>query len=272
MRLVSDRRILSSIEASCIRMHHCITKISGGDAKTGEGCRFDFPKKKLNHTVPAVMQVNANQMEVRILLRRTCDRVPNFNRYFLRYLRSNHDVTVLIDAAHKMRYVSRYAAKGGKYTELLDEVIEHLNRRSMDLLPLNMKQVLSHLMLADCSHRAFISKQELAYRVMNLPVVRRSFAGVQIVGFYQRANVRMAFDENTIEYSDRTEYSAYAERCQDFSELKRGFTRSLIEQMNFNEFAATVQRTWVKNKDVQGQEIDAGTKRKFKTRDIHSGH
>lgn len=150
--------------ASVSCLHQCITRSCGGDPATGDGCRFDFPKKLVKHTVPAVMQINAHQMEARILLRRTCSRVPNLNRYLIRYLRSNHDVTVLIDGAHKMRYATKYASKTGKYMELLGEVIEHINKRSMDLLPPNMKQVLSHLILADCSHRAFISKQELAYR------------------------------------------------------------------------------------------------------------
>jgi len=87
-------------------------------------CRFDFPKKNLNHTVPAVMQVNATQMEARMLLRRTCSRVPNLNSYFLMYFRCNHDVTVLVDGAHKMRYATKYAAKRGRY-ELLNEVNEY---------------------------------------------------------------------------------------------------------------------------------------------------
>jgi len=74
-----------------------------------------------------------------------------------------------------------------------------------------MKQVLSHLLLADCSHRAFISKQELAYKVMQLPDVMKSFASVDHVGFYKRANLQVPHgDDYTIEYSDRTEYSAYA--------------------------------------------------------------
>ena len=59
---------------SCI--HQCITKCCGGNPNSGEGCRFDFPKPKLNHTVPAVMQVNANQMEARVLLRRTVSGFP----------------------------------------------------------------------------------------------------------------------------------------------------------------------------------------------------
>ena len=37
---------------SCI--HKCIQTICGGDEQTGSGCRFNFPKKNLNNTVPAV--------------------------------------------------------------------------------------------------------------------------------------------------------------------------------------------------------------------------
>jgi hypothetical protein len=269
----SNRYVEEAKVAAVSCQHHCITNSCGGDPKTGDGCRFDFPRRKLNHTVPAVLQINANQMEARVLLRRTCDRVPNLNRYLLRYLRSNHDVTVLIDAAHKMRYATKYAAKGGKYTELLDEVIEHMNKRSMDLLPPNMKQVLSHLILADCSHRAFISQQELAYKVMNLPMVRRSFPEVSIVGFYQRANLRMAVDdENTIEYSDRTQYSAYAERCRQDTRLGSGLTSSQVEAMNFNEFASTVRHRWVGEREIGSDDIEGTNKRKFRTRDVNSGH
>ena len=109
----------------------CIRDSCGGDPLTGDGCRFDFPKKQLKHKVAAVMQVNANQMEARVLLRRTCDRVANLNRYFIRYLRSNHDVSPLIDSAHKLRYATKYCAKSGRYTQLLDEMFEHLNKRRL---------------------------------------------------------------------------------------------------------------------------------------------
>jgi len=182
----------------------------GGNPTDGEGFRFEFPKRKLNHTVAAVMQVIADQMETRILLRRTCDRVANLNRYLIRYLRSNHNVSVLIDSVHKLRYASKYCAKSGKHEPraqvavrqqilvpnrentkhahklryaskycaklgkhetLSTEMIEHMQKRSTDLLPPNMKQVLTHLLLADCSHRAFIGKQELVYKVTQLPDV-----------------------------------------------------------------------------------------------------
>lgn len=190
MRQFNDAQCDSNVSiemakvASVCGIHACIPERCGGAKDTREGCRFSFPKKLLKQTVPAVMSVNARSMETRVLLRRTCDRVANLNRYLLRYLRSNHSVDVLIDSAHSCRYATKYAAKSGKYTELLDEVIENVSKRSQDLMPPNTKQVLSQLILADCSHRAFMSKQELAYKVLNLPEVRRSFTDVSVVGFY----------------------------------------------------------------------------------------
>jgi len=103
----------------------------------------------------------------------------------------------------------------------LNEMIEYLTQRSIDVLPPNMKQVLSHLILADCAHRAFMSKPELSYKVMNLPAVRRTFADVSVVGFYRRANLMESREDgSTIIYSDRTEYSAYAERCRHNSVIE----------------------------------------------------
>jgi len=60
---------------------HSITKVCGGDTKTGAGCRFSCPKHNMPCTVPAIMQVNANQMEVQMLLKQTCGRMANLNRY-----------------------------------------------------------------------------------------------------------------------------------------------------------------------------------------------
>ena len=51
---------------------------------------------------------------------------------------------------------------------------------------------------------------------MNLPDVSKSFANVDIISFYHRANLQVPYDDdNTVEFSDRTEYSAYAERCRN---------------------------------------------------------
>jgi len=94
--------------ASVSCLHQCIRGSCEEDPLSGDGCRFDYPKKKLKHTVAAVMQVNANQMEARILMRQSCNGVANLNRYLLRYLRSNHDVSVLLDSAHKLRYATKY--------------------------------------------------------------------------------------------------------------------------------------------------------------------
>jgi hypothetical protein len=93
----------SVCSASCV--HSCMKEICGGDEKTGQGCRFNFPHKPIPHTVVGIFQINSTQMECRLILRRTpgAERVPNLNSYFLLYWRANHDLSVLIDGAHKMR-------------------------------------------------------------------------------------------------------------------------------------------------------------------------
>ncbi len=84
-------------------MHNCIQSICGGDEASGRGCRFQFPKKLVKYTVPVLMEVGDNQMELQLLMRRTNSRVPNLQRYFLEYYRANCDFSVLADATHKLR-------------------------------------------------------------------------------------------------------------------------------------------------------------------------
>ena len=159
------------------------------------------------------------------------------------------------------RYATKYAAKSGKYGELLNEIIEYLTQRSIDVLPPNMKQVLGHLILADCSHRAFMSKQELSYKVIGLSTVRRSFADVHVIGFYHRANLTETRkeDERTIVYSDRTEYSAYAERCRGNTTIanrKNGRPDKILtnEDCGKHEFHRICRNdqssSWVKNRNM----------------------
>jgi len=179
------------------------------------------------------------------------------------------------------RYATKYAAKSGKYGELLNEIIEFISRRTVDLLPPNIKSVLGHLILADCQHRAFMSKMELAYKVMHLPVIKKSYSDVSVVGFYHRANLNQSSsDGRTIVYSDRTEYSAYAERCRDDTEIKnrkngvaeKRLSKEQLVNMNFREFAETISHTWVQNKECTAEAIDPGTTRKFMSRNVDSGH
>ena len=180
-----------------------------------------------------------------------------------------------------MRYACKYAAKSGKHTELLNEVIEYLTRRSTDILPPKMKEVFSNLLLANISHRAFMSKQELAYRVMNLPLVIRSFTDVDVVGFYRRSYLTLTGPDNdVIVYSDRTDYSAYSERLHDNvvivnrknAKPENLLTEEMIQGMTLREFAELVSHTWVEDKTAIPSEIDRRTSRKIKTRDINSGH
>ena len=65
------------------------------------------------------MQVNAEQMEACILLRRTHERENNVNKLNAYYWRANHDATVLIDAAHCKRYATKYVAKSSKHSEIM---------------------------------------------------------------------------------------------------------------------------------------------------------
>jgi len=125
-----------------------------------------------------------------------------------------------------------------------------------------------------------MSKQELAYKVMKLPSVRRSFSDVSVVGFYHRANLTENFkDGKTIVYSDRTEYSAYAERCNDKTEVSNRknavnniLTKEDVAQLSFREFAETISHEWIKDPNVKPDEIGPETSRKFMSRDINSGH
>ena len=180
-----------------------------------------------------------------------------------------------------MRYACKYAAKSGKHAELLNEVLEYLARRSTDILPPNMKEVLSKLTLANVSHRSFMSKQELSYRVMQLPMVMRSFTNVDVVGFYRRSYLNIPGPEgNTIVYSDRTEYSAYSERLRDDTVIVNRanarrdnlLTQDMLVDMSFRDFAESILHTWVEDEKVDPIEIDSRSSRKIKTRDIDSGH
>ena len=68
--------------------------------------------------------------------------------------------------------------------------------------------VLSQLLLADVRHWAFMSKQELSYRVMDLPVVRWTCANVDVVGFYCQLYLTLSVvDKQTTVFLDHTEYS-----------------------------------------------------------------
>jgi len=236
---------IAKVAAVCC-LHQCITNCCGGDPKTGNGCRFSFPRKKLKYTVPAIMQINAEEMEAQIFLRRTCDRVCSTNRHYLKFFRSNVDFIVLIDSAHKMRYATKYASKSGKCEEMLTNVIDELNSRSTDVIPPTIKRVLTNVILADSSHRSFMTKQELSYKVLGLPDVRRSFPSVNVVGFYPRANlVEQSDDGDVIVYSDRTDYSAYAERCnastvirypKGTDDVKKANLKKELRNMCFREF------------------------------------
>jgi len=78
----------------------------------------------------------------------------------------------------------------------------------------------------------------------------KSFANVDIVGFYNRANLWVPYDdEYRIEYSDRTEYTAYAVQCREDMECGRGLTKENLQNTCLNDFAATISHRSL-NSDV----------------------
>jgi hypothetical protein len=203
-------------------------------------------------TVPAIMEVGENQMEVQMVMRRTNGRIPNLNKYLLQYWRANHDCTLLVDSAHKMRYATKYVSKGGQISVLLNEIIEHLEQKlASSVVAPTVKQAPTQFLLADCSNRTMMSKQELAYKVMDLPQIRRNFTQVKIVAHYPRAVVieEAPHAENgVIELSDRTEYSAYSERCFPVTVTKGKLTKDELIGMNLSEFAENVGFKWIMNR------------------------
>jgi hypothetical protein len=283
----------AEVAAMCC-IHGCMPLACGGDPDRKNRkckCRYDFPKKNRKFTVPAIMNINNEQVEVHLLLKRTDGDIPHLNRYFLQYLRANHDVTVLVDAAHQMRYAAKYVSKSTKIDLLLSEIIEFLETRCGSLIPPTVKQTLTHLLLADCSHKAYMSKHELAYNVLDLPKVRKTFHDVKVVGCYPRSTIiekSTKTETGLIEYSDRTTYSAYGERMKSTTIVHPAVRKSFgdLSKVNLRTFAENINHKWVLNtKGNQTPATNNGTDdnnnqseyelphgRKFRSRDIDSGY
>lgn len=107
---------------------------------------------------------------------------------------------------------------------------------------------------------------------MDLPQVKRTYSDVSVIGFYHRAGLNISqADGDTIVYSDRTEYTAYSERCRD-STVAAKLSKESLAAMNFREFAETVSHHWITDRSVVPEEIGQHTRRKFLTRDSTAGH
>ena len=122
------------------------------------------------------------------------------------------------------RYATKYASKSARQTELLDEVIRYLGERVNDPVRPNIQQTLTHLVLANCSQRAYISKQELAYKTMNLPFVFQSFKQVRVVGCYQRALILELSESETKRFAIPIEPSTALIRKHSTMTMARTFS------------------------------------------------
>ena len=168
-------------------------------------CRFDYPKPLRKWSVATIITVNSEQNEAQVLLRRTHSRVNNIHPLIAFYFRSNHDSTGLIDAPHSKRYCTKYVSKNSKHSEIYIQLLEELSKRGLQNLRNNVRHILFQVFLASCSHRTFMSKLEIAHRVMQLPMVMKSYANVEVVSCYWRATLlQSSYDKNVWVYSDRT--------------------------------------------------------------------
>jgi len=146
-----------------------------------------------------------------------------------------------------------------------------MEKMSDTLFPPSTQQAMRHLLLASCAHNAYVSKSELSYKALDLPVVMKTFPDVKVIGAYNRASILETVDrethEDVVEYSDRSEYSAYAERCRSNTQFK-GFDESEIDampDMNFRTFCESVTRKWIQDKSQDETDIDPlGSRRKLR--------
>ena len=219
-------------------------------SKQTRTCRFDYPKPLRKQSVATIININSEQNEAQVLLRRTHPRVNNIHPLIAYHFRSNHDSTGLIDAAHSKRYCTKYVSKNSKHSEMYVQLLEELSKRGLQNLRNNVRHVLVQVFLASCSHRTFMSKLEIAHRVMQLPIVMKSYSNVEVVSCYWRATLlQSSFDNNVWVYSDRTKLAAYAERL-DLETVYKNCTpqeKERIKQSNFKEFAETVRCVYKRN-------------------------
>ena len=129
-------------------------------------------------------------------------------------------------------------------------MLEELSKRGLQNLRNNVRHVLVQVFLASCSHRKCMSKLEIAHRVMQLPMVMKSYSNVEVVSCYWRATLlQSSYDKNVWVYSDRTKLAAYAERL-DSETICKNCTpqeKERIKQSNFKEFAETVHCVYQRN-------------------------
>ena len=146
-----------------------------------------------------------------------------------------------------------------------------MEKMSETLFPPSTQQAMRHLLLASCAHNAYVSKSELSYKALDLPVVIKTYPDVKVIGAYNRASIVEKIDrethEDVVEYSDRSEYSAYAERCRPQTEY-RGFDESelaAMPEMNFRTFCESITRKWIQDKSQEETDIDPlGSRRKLR--------
>ena len=126
--------------------------------------------------------------------------------------------------------------------------------------------------LASCSHRTFISKFEVAYHVLQLPIISKSYPQVEVEGCYWRATLfESAYEKDTMVYSDRTKYAAYAERRDKGNKL-RGISQAELDAMCLRDFCETVSSQYVRKQGETNTALTKAKKGQLKACQKGSGH
>jgi hypothetical protein len=129
----------------------------------------------------------------------------------------------------------------------------------------NCSSLCVQVFLASCSHRTFMSKMEVAYKAMQLPLATASFPDVEVQGCYWRATLtQSSADPSTVVYSDRTKYSAYAER-HECTVLRRNVSEEELNAMSFREFCERVTCNYRRSRVADSSNTQLTKKRKLKS-------
>lgn len=212
----------------------------------------------MKKSVVTMIQKNDEQLEAQVLLRCTHSRVNNVHPLIVYFWSANHDSTGLINAAHSKRYCTKYVSKSSKHSEMYSKLLDELCKGQLRSERNNVKHVLIQIFLTSIAHRTCMSKHKIAYRVMQLPLVIKSYANVQVVSCYWRATlVRSPQNKDLWVYSDRTACAAYAERNEPTT-VYNNFSddeKAIVQLCTLKEFCETMRHEYKPKCNVDNTQL-----------------
>jgi hypothetical protein len=102
-----------------------------------------------------------------------------------------------------------------------------------------------------------MSKRELTYKVIDSPQIRRNVGEVKLAAHDPRAVVvedALNSEKGVVVSSDRTDYSAYSERCWLTTVTGGELTKEELIGMNLREFSENIGFRWAMNRQNKNSE------------------